>query len=71
MDKKRVSFGVVGAGVPASHDRDARSPAGLGREDAQRISIMLSSPNLIGPFFGGLGPFWKVTPHPTGRARRG
>jgi hypothetical protein len=39
-------------------------------EDTQRVSIMLSSPNLIGPFSGGPGPFWKAAPHPAGRARR-
>src|ERR1035437_10204548 len=39
-------------------------------EDTQRVSIRLSSPNLIGPFPGGPRPFWKAAPHPAGRARR-
>jgi hypothetical protein len=44
---------------------------GWALEDTQHVSIMLSSPNLIGPFSGGPGAFWKAAPHPAGRTRKG
>jgi hypothetical protein len=39
------------------------------REDTQLVSIMLPSPNLIGPFPGGPGPFWNAASHPAGWTR--
>jgi hypothetical protein len=39
-------------------------------EDTQRVSIMLSSPNLIGQFAGRPGTLGKAVAHPAGGARR-
>jgi hypothetical protein len=38
--------------------------------DTQGVTIVLSPPNLIGPFPGGPGTFGKTVPHPAGGAGR-
>jgi hypothetical protein len=57
--------------TPADMTEMPEARLGWALEDTQLVSIMLSSPNLSGPFSGWPGPFWKAAPHPAGSTWRG